>query len=140
MKCLSVRQPWADCIIPNQFLLDHWTESIPLPKCWENRVKWHYRYLGPILIHASKTYDPNGPKCDSQGHVYGAIIGRVTLTGIRRPEDSAAPPTWYQRGHFGLKLEKPIRFKEPVFGPGQLGLFEVPDSILPPEAFDAPEY
>jgi hypothetical protein len=140
MNCLSIRQPWADCVVPNQILLDTWTHDIALPKRWENRKKWHYRYRGPLLIHASRTYDHYGIKCTSIGHVYGCIIGKVDLVSVRAPGDNLPPDTWYQVGMWGLRLEAPVRFKEPISWLGQLGLFQVPESILPQEAFTAPEY
>ena len=121
MKCLSLRPPWPYCI----FHLD---------KDIENR-KWPTRYRGPLLIHASKTWDKNGYNflmsafdewVPSQGHhVFGAIVGQVELIDCVDQSDSR----WFF-GPWGFEFDKPKEFKTPIPYRGQLGLFDVPDMLL----------
>ncbi|WP_181162423.1 ASCH domain-containing protein [Burkholderia contaminans] len=51
MKALSIQQPWA-------WLIAH-ADEYDDPKRIENR-NWATRYRGPLLIHASKTFDRSG--------------------------------------------------------------------------------
>jgi hypothetical protein len=145
VKCLSIRQPWADAVLYGG-------------KRIENRVKWkngHYR--GPLLIHAAKglTVAEYNDACnfmaerklwapwhrDSRRNtlVRGAIIGRCNLVdviypgGRRKANDEAthsfvhplATDRWYMGG-FALVLDDVEAFDKPIPYKGMLGLFDVP--------------
>jgi hypothetical protein len=121
MKAISLRPPWPYAI----FHLD---------KDIENRT-WPTRYRGPLLIHASKTWDEAGYDFLSysmdrfvpskQHHVFGAIVGQVNLINCVDRSDSR----WFF-GDYGFELEDPIEFKKPFTYKGQLGIFDVPDHVL----------
>ena len=141
MKAISIRQPWCFAILH-------------LGKDIENRPQpWAHR--GPILIHASKTM--TGIEYQdalasiltiTDGHrgldsaplsavpklgelPRGGIVGIVDVVCCVR--ESASP--WFF-GKWGLILQnaRPLPF---IPYSGQLGRFEVPDALLPPEAFAA---
>lgn len=118
IKTISIRQPWAWAII-------HAGKPV------ENR-SWPSKYLGPLLIHASKTFDFHGynwlvknqnlfkaelPHPDT--YFFGGIIGRVKMIDC-----VSYHPSPFFFGAWGHVYDNP----EPLpFYPckGQLGIFEV---------------
>jgi len=122
MKALSIRQPWA-------WLIVNGIKNI------ENR-EWPTNYRGPLLIHASKKWDQQGYEFilkvmdvwvpSKPHHVYGAIIGVVDLIDCVREHGSP----WFFGPH-GFVLENARKFKSPIQWRGQLGIFEVPNYVLP---------
>jgi len=122
MKCLTVRQPWADLIVRG-------TKDV------ENR-SWATRYRGPLLIQASVNMTVAdledvahwyGIKIERSSLVFGAILGAVDLVDCRKKVSSP----WHTRGQVGWYLANPRRLRFPIPNKGQLGLFEVPDRLLP---------
>jgi len=117
MKALSIRPPWPYAI----FLLE---------KDGENR-DWHSNYRGPLLIHASKSWDQRGydflvNRMDKyvpskKHHVYGAIVGIVDMVGCVDEWDSE----WFFGDWFFL-FENAREFQKPISWRGQLGFFDVP--------------
>lgn len=130
MKCLTVHQPWAWLIVNGH-------------KDVENRV-WSTRYRGPLLIHASKTFDHEGAKSVYEriksgrlpriefppGYHSGCIVGAVILnrcetwwtaikTGPRSP--------WHNMGAWGWHLENATRFAAPAPLRGRQRIFNVSD-------------
>lgn len=113
MKALSIRQPWAWAILY-------------AGKQVENR-SWPTTYRGPILIHASKTYDQDGHDwIESQFGVQvpatlrGGIVGEAILVDCVTRADSR----WFF-GPYGFVLTdaRPLPFVECR---GRLGIFEAP--------------
>lgn len=123
MKALSIRQPWAWCIL-------HGSKPV------ENR-SWWTSYRGPILIHAAKgmtrdEYEDARDFAASLGVTLppaeelprGGIVGRARLVDCVREHDSP----WFF-GKWGFLLAEP----EPLpFTPfkGALGIFDVPEGVL----------
>ena len=115
IKLLSVRQPWAWCIIS-------------AGKDIENRT-WKTDYRGELYIHASKKFDygaqselmlngktPNNLRCFE----LGVIIGKVNLVDCVKNHSSS----WAQKNMWHWVLENPV----PVIHkpcPGKLGIFEL---------------
>lgn len=147
MKCLSVRQPWAHLILCGV-------------KPVENR-SWYTDFRGPLLIHAGTKADPDALEAlasigEDIGHgaatalvmewaagtspqcrpstARGAIIGVVDVvecwnvgtTFSRLPD--ARP---WACGPFCWVLRNPGVFPEPIPYKGRLGLFDVPDDVIP---------
>lgn len=128
MKALSIRQPWAWHIL-------HSGKDI------ENR-DWTTTTRGRVLIHASKGCtrdeyeDGQDPIWHSGGPTIelppladlprGGIVGSVEIVDCVAVSSSP----WFA-GRFGFVLRDP---KSLPFLPwkGQLGFFDVPDSILNP--------
>jgi len=118
MKAISIKQPWAWAIFHG--------------KPVENR-SWHCKYRGPLLIHASKSFDHDGfrwlfenqlrlniktvPKRDE--FKLGGIIGQVDMIDC-----VSYHPSPFFFGPWGHVYDDP----EPLpFFPckGKLGIFEV---------------
>src|SRR5690625_200028 len=131
MKALSIRQPWAWLIVNGY-------------KDIENRT-WKTDYRGKLLIHASKTFDHevyewvlnNFPEINlpgSKSKTIGAfLIGHYRTGGFvgtcRLNDVVTASESPFFTGPYGFKLRmvKPVEF---VPYKGNLGLFNVPESIL----------
>ena len=125
MKALSIKQPFA-------WLIANGIKDI------ENR-KWRSNYRGRLLIHASKTWDQQGYEyvkfhtMDSESQLpserdeydFGAIIGVVTMVDVVQFH----PSKWFF-GPWGFVFELPKVFQDPKPYRGQLGIFDVPDSIF----------
>lgn len=120
LKAMSVRQPWAWLIITGE-------------KPIENR-SWETRYRGPLLIHASLTFDFEGlqwvrhrfPRIKlPDRYPTGAIVGQVEMTEITL--ESTSP--WFA-GPYGLVFRHPVQLPRPIPYRGQLGIFEVPGEVL----------
>lgn len=117
MKAISIKQPWAWAIFHG--------------KPVENRI-WPSRYIGPLLIHSSKTFDHDGyfwlldnrhlltadiPARDN--FKIGGIIGRVLMVDC-----VSYHPSPFFFGPWGHVYEKP---EELIFYPcrGQLLIFDM---------------
>jgi hypothetical protein len=98
MKALSIRQPWASCI------LDHGKDI-------ENR-SWRTLYRGRLLVHASQKLDAEGALFIlrhfglSPALSFGGIIGAVDVVDCI--EES--PSKWFF-GPFGFVLANPVRYR-----------------------------
>lgn len=123
MKALSIRQPWAWCILHG--------------KPVENR-SWWTPYCGPLLLHAAKgmtreEYEECAAFAAGLGLTVpppadlprGGIIGRARLTRCTTLHDSP----WFF-GPYGFVLDD---VEALPFTPlkGALGLFDVPEGALP---------
>jgi hypothetical protein len=125
MKALSIRQPWAFLIIAGE-------------KPIENR-SWVSNYSGPLLIHASSSFDKAGYQWVKKNfprlkmptpakYELGAIIGSVDMVGcVPYGEDYHSP--WFS-GPYGFLFRSSKQFDQAIPFKGQLGFFEVPDELL----------
>ena len=123
MKCLSVRQPFADLIISGR-------------KTIEIR-NWKTNYRGELLIHASKIPDKVALehfKINEKNIELGAVIGKVKLVACKDYTNNLDFLTDknlhlaedYKSGHhFGFILENPVKFKTPFPLKGRLGIFDI---------------
>ena len=129
MKCLSVRQPWADLIVNGKRFLEI--------------RKWLTKYRGKILIHASLKIEKH--ECQrlniSPGYT-GAIIGIVDLVSIKK----LSKAEWSRMRHLHLEVgsrpygektfawifRNPKKLTKPLPFVGKLGLFnvDVPDELV----------
>lgn len=126
MKALSIRQPWAWCIIS-------------AGKDIENR-DWPTRFRGPILIHASKgmtryeyedcmetvfTANALGTKLKVPAFEElqrGGIVGQAEIVDCV----TASPSPWFFGAYgFVLRNAKPLPFRP---FKGALGLFDVAEA------------
>ena len=124
MKTISVRQPWAWALFHGKDI--------------ENRP-WATHYTGPLLIHASKTFDYDGLKWIQKNFPitiapfipgtdflsFGAIIGKVRMTDCII--HSSSP--WFF-GPYGFLFTDPVEFKTPIPYRGRLKFFDVPDELI----------
>ena len=140
MKCLSVRQPWADLICPPDDGIE-WLRlprGLELPKDVENR-RWYTTYRGDLLIHVSQIVDWEAVEMFGltfRDFVVGAIVGKVILVGCGQ---TARGPVsaWAMAGQYHWRLQYPERFERAVGWKGTLGLFDVPEGALGVESFRA---
>jgi hypothetical protein len=124
--CISIRQPWVELIFNHG-------------KDIENR-DWRTNVRGRILLHAAKTNSKTqifdalqwckqavgvNPEIDPAVISFGCIVGHVDLVDC--VEQSESP--WFV-GRFGFVLRNPVAFARPIPYRGQLGFFDVPDSVL----------
>lgn len=125
MKALSIRQPWAWCIVSNLI-------PAALRKDVENR-DWQYpqKFRGRFAVHASGTFSKDGyrwvqenfPEIDlpaPDAFELGGIVGFSTLVDILEWADSR----WFmgQRQALILKDSVPCEF---IPMKAKLGFFEV---------------
>lgn len=134
IMCLSVKQPFATWLSnPAQFV----KYDIP-PKTIENRT-WNTHYRGPLLIHASMSFEDGDPidrwswdfgklvqafPVMEDEYVRGAIVGIAELVDVVQQSSN----DWFI-GPYGFVLAnaRPI---EPIPYRGQLKLFPVSKSLV----------
>jgi len=122
MKCLSVRQPWAQLIVDGH-------------KDVENRT-WRTGHRGPILIHAGLRLEKDAAEYYAEQArqndvpwpetlLKGGIIGVVELVDCV----ASHPSEWYDPDSIAWVLANasPLPF---LPWKGRLGLFDVPDEVL----------
>ena len=139
MKAITVKPPWTNAIFD-------WGKDV------ENRTRnIAGTYRGPLAIHVSgQGVDPAGwaaidrfsrvPVHPDRIPLYVQhVIGVVDLVDVHRYPDcvdaDGAHCSWWAEQTVGvchLVLENPRRLKYPMWIPGHLGLWEIPDEkILP---------
>lgn len=117
MRCLSVRQPWAQLIAQGR-------------KTIELRT-WATRYRGPIVIVAGKAR--GGPRAADWRDVdgpRGAAIAIAELVDCRpaRRSDARAACTAPEDGEWAWVL-RDVQPIAPVPQRGRLGLYRVPEDL-----------
>lgn len=138
-----MRQPWASALVEGIKDVENrtWPPYAPRPDL-ANPLS---SFL--VAIHASKARDPKatyaGPFLSLTPERYqrlseapvGAIIGVVRIVDTIPPEGSAirgyhglaeASP-WWQSWCWGWVVSEPIRFREPIYCNGRLGLWRLSD-------------
>jgi len=129
MKCLSLRQPYAELLVSGK-------KTIELRK-------WNTNFRGKFLIHASKNM--NKEKCKSLGIDYtklgiGMIIGRAILYDVKKYDNKTefmkdknrhyADASIFDSYMYGFKIKNTQRLRHPIPFSGKLGFFEVNQSII----------
>lgn len=124
-RMLTVRQPWADFLVPSRdlilWLTTHNPDLIPqLPKDVENRP-YGTTWRGTLLIHAGQQADRKAMDMfglDQALFVRGAVVGTVQLVDITTT--SASP--WALPGSRHWQVTNRQRLSSPVECTGFLGL------------------
>ena len=123
MKCLSLKQPFAELIISGK-------KSIELRK-------WNTKFRGEFLVHASKKINKESAQrnnLDFARLVTGAIIGKATLYDVKvydsknsflKDKNKHLAPHDFMNYQFGFLVKNPRRFKKPIPIAGKLRFFEV---------------
>ncbi len=139
MKAISLMQPWA-------WLMTHGLPGVPM-KDIENR-KWSSSFRGPVLVHASKTWDSDAfyltrttdeivtfpafvpaevaewmPK-SRKDYPSGGIVGMFTIIDCVTQSDN---PWFFGPKGFVVKDARPLPFT-PLRG--QLNFFNVSNEIV----------
>ena len=129
MKCLSLKQPYAD-------LLAFGEKTIELRR-WNTKFRWEF------LIHASKNIDIQACErldIDIDKLTLGAIIGSAFLYDFKEYSNQEefnkdkqkhfSIVTKYFDGYkYGFLIRNARMFKKSIPYPGKLMFFEVEDSI-----------
>jgi hypothetical protein len=129
MKCLSLKQPYAD-------LLAFGEKTIELRK-------WYTKFRGEFLIHASKNIDLQACErldIDIDKLTIGAIIGSAFLYDFKEYSNQEefnkdkqkhfSMVTKYFDGYkYGFLIRNARMFKKSIPYPGKLRFFEVDNSI-----------
>ena len=129
MKCLSLKQPYAD-------LLAFGKKTIELRK-------WNTKFRGEFLIHASKNIDIQACErldIDIDKLTLGAIIGSAFLYDLKEYSNQEefnkdkqkhfSIVTKYFDGYkYGFLIRNARMFKKSIPYPGKLRFFEVDNSI-----------
>jgi hypothetical protein len=142
VRCMSLWQPWAFLLSNPQLLVACGVE----PKTIENR-EWSTGYRGPLLIHASTTFDPScfsGRKLD--GAFWRERYGAELLEVLPQGKDAYATRaivgaayleevvTWHKSrwftGTYGLVMRGARPIEPPIAYPGRQKLFFVPWTLL----------
>ncbi|MCW0309185.1 ASCH domain-containing protein [Pantoea ananatis] len=120
IKCLSIRQPWADAIFEQG-------------KDIENR-NWSTNFRGMVAIHSSLKRDDSffsrfvedrkiNLRPFEKLSLEGYIIGVVNITDSVKNHNSL----WFE-GEYGFLLSNPVRLN-PIKMKGSLKLFDLPVEI-----------
>jgi hypothetical protein len=148
IRAFSTRPPYGTWLSnPQKFL-----EAGIIPKEIENRsTDFTGGYLGPVLIHQSKTFEQsaiqhwmvhapslgNGVLLDAfssekKDYPLGCIVGRAEIVKVVNEDDEDSLDTndpWFC-GPYGLVLKNAKPVDPPIPFKGQLGLFSIPESVL----------
>ncbi len=123
MKCLSLKQPFADLIASGA-------------KTVELRT-WNTKYRGEFLIHASNKIDREickRYKIDIDKLARGAIIGKATIYDVKvykskkeflADRSKHLAPERYSDHRYGFMIRDAVKFEEPTYVKGRLGFFNV---------------
>jgi len=123
MKCLSLKQPYADLVVSGK-------------KTIELRT-WNTKFRGEFLVHASKKIDKEAcemNKIDPKSLATGAIIGKAILYDVRyyksrslflQDRNSHLAGIKYSDHNYGFLLKNARKFRRPLTLPGKLGFFNV---------------
>ena len=130
MKCLSLKQPYAD-------LLAFGEKTIELRK-------WYTKFRGEFLIHASKNIDLQACErldIDIDKLTIGAIISSAFLYDFKeysnqeefnkdKQKHFSILSKYFDGYKYGFLVKDARMFKELIPYSGKLGFFEVGDSII----------
>jgi hypothetical protein len=125
MKCLSLKQPYAELLVSGK-------------KTIECRT-WSTRFRGEFLIHASKTVDIEACvyyKMDINLVVKGSIIGKALIYNIKKYASNeefvldknkhlSVQNLHHNKIIYGFLIKDAVRFTKTIPYLGKLGFFEV---------------
>ena len=116
MKCLSLKQPYADLLVEGK-------KTIELRK-------WKTKFRGTFLVHASRV--PFEGSYDKSR--LGCIVGMATLTDVKHYQtieewskdyDKHRADDDFVSSHYGFIIVNPIKFERPINFAGSLNFFNV---------------
>jgi hypothetical protein len=129
MKCLSLRQPYAELLVSGQKIIE--------------LRKWNTKFRGKFLVHASKNV--NREKCESLDIDHtklssGMIIGMAILYDVKKYDNRTqfmrdknrhyAEANFFDSYMYGFKIKNAQRLRHPIPFSGKLGFFEVDQTII----------
>jgi hypothetical protein len=124
MKCISLKQPYADMLANGKKLIE----------C----RKWYTKFRGDFLIHASKTIDVKSCeyyKININDVARGSIIGKAKLYDVKKylnykeylvdKDKHFSLSPYANKIIYGFLIKDAIKFKRIIPYKGKLGFFEV---------------
>jgi len=123
MKCLSIKQPFAELIVSGK-------------KTIELRT-WNTKFRGEFLMHASQKLDKEICQLynlDPNLLVRGAVIGKAILYDVKEykskkeflaDRNKHLAPERYADHNYGFLIKDALRFDKPIYIPGRLNFFNV---------------
>jgi len=123
MKCLSLKQPFADLVVSGK-------KTIELRK-------WNTHYRGYFLVHASGNVDKDACAYfnqDPKALVIHAVIGKAVLYNVKKYESDEEfirdkgkhlASDKYASSRYGFLLKDAVRFEKPIPLMGKLRFFNV---------------
>ncbi len=124
MKCISLKQPYAELLVSGK-------------KTIECRT-WSTRFRGDFLIHASKTADIEACiyyKMNIKSVVKGSIIGKALIYDIKKyvtneefvldKNKHLSLQNLHNKIIYGFLIKDAVRFTKTIPYLGKLGFFEV---------------
>ena len=127
MKCLSLRQPYAELVVDGR-------------KTIETR-RWNTNFRGKFLIHASKAIDKESAillDIDCSKLTTGALIGVAFLYGVKKytnrknflADKDKHFSINFTTPKYGFLLKDAKELNKPIPMPGQLGFFDASRDII----------
>lgn len=138
MKALSLSRPWTTLVL-------HHGKGV------ENRT-WTTGYRGELVVHGAQSFDRRAeywaarvlgrsPLSGYERDEPTGLLGMVELvdvcTAALREKDCDCGP-WAMEGQAHWRLVNPRPFAEPIPCGGKLGLWTVPEELLPCEVCGFP--
>lgn len=122
MKCLSLKQPWAELIVSGK-------KTIELRK-------WNTHFRGEFLVHASKSTKKEWmEQFGFEELPKGCIVGKANLVEVKKytshdelaadAQKHCAGKEWWAQPTYGFILEKAERLT-PIPLKGRLNFFDTP--------------
>jgi len=123
MKCLSIKQPFAELVAQGRRTIEIRT--------------WNTKFRGEFLIHASQKIDREICKLqniDPSKLIYGAIIGKAFLNDVKeyksvkefiKDKSKHLATERYADHKYGFMIKDAVKFQEPIYMPGRLNFFNV---------------
>jgi hypothetical protein len=118
LRAISIQQPWAELILRGE-------KTIELRS-------WVPNYRGKLWLHTGVARNAGLERRFGLSDPFrGGYVGSFILEAVV-PLDARRWELWrprhlhpgvYRSGMYGLILSSPLRFPEPIAGPGKLGLF-----------------
>ena len=130
MKCLSLKQPFADLLALGE-------KTIELRK-------WNTKFRGEFLIHASKNIDVDACErldIEIDKISIGAIVGSAFLYDVKvysnhedfnrdKQKHFSIISKYFDGYKYGFLIRNAKMFKKSITYPGKLRFFEVNNSII----------
>ncbi len=123
MKCLSIKQPFAELIVLGK-------------KTIELRT-WNTKFRGEFLVHASQKLDKEICQLcniNPTSLVRGAVVGNAILYDVKEyknkkeflaDKNKHLAPERYAHHKYGFMIKNAVRFDKPIYMLGRLNFFNV---------------
>jgi hypothetical protein len=143
MLCLSVNQPWGECVVLGKKTIETrtWWPRVQLPVLVAIHAGKHVQLDAPARVWQTANMRPSHPSSVSRmGGIIGVarFVDRVRyghpIAGRSRWAEDVprhlAPLEWWHEKRVGLVLDNPVRFPTVLPCRGQLGLYRLEPDLV----------